>query len=149
MTALAKIVPLENFNSSDEVGLFLFGWQSIAPKLCTTRAANDWSRAHHVSLSNNIDPNQQRVAHIGATLQAHTGNLACFYLRIVDSKFPLEYQADGITPKPKVFVLNKESNFCIVFCHPDVADTIAEDYIGRLIVLPTMFRAQENTIQKG
>lgn len=148
LTALIRVCPTENIHSSDEVGIFLFGWHQTAPKLCSTREADEFLRAHNRSLSSSAEPDQQRVAHIGATLQAHTGALTCYYLRIVDSKFPLELRSDGITPKPRVFKLDPESNFFVVLCNPAVTDTIAEDYIGRLIVLPAIFKAQENTIQR-
>jgi hypothetical protein len=148
LTALVRVCPTENIHSSDEVGIFLFGWHQTAPKLCSTRDADEFLRAHNRSLSTSDDPDQQRVAHIGATLQAHTGALTCYYLRIVDSKFPLEYQSDGTTPRPRVYELDPESHFFVVCCNPAVTDTIAEDYIGRLIVLPAIFEAQEKTIQR-
>mmetsp|Transcript_16093 Transcript_16093/g.15450 ORF Transcript_16093/g.15450 Transcript_16093/m.15450 type:complete len:669 (+) Transcript_16093:53-2059(+) len=150
LTALARVCPLENMHSTDEVGIFLFGWHTSSkkPKLVSSREADEFLRKNNISLSSTEHADQQRVAHIGATLQAHTGSLTCYYIRITDSNFPIIYQADGTTPKPKVFLLDKETNFYAIFCNPAVTSTIAEDYIGRLIVLPAIVKAQETTIQR-
>ena len=80
ITVLAKLVAMENIHSEDEVGVFLFPRLSKTPiQLVSTKVADEFLRKNNISLSTCEEANQQRAAHIGAALQAHTGNL--FFLR--------------------------------------------------------------------
>jgi hypothetical protein len=152
LTALSRACAVENMHSSDEVGLFLFGWElkGKRPKLVSTKEADAFLRKNNVSLSSvDEDDNQQRAAHIGATLQAHTGDITCFYLRIVDSNFPnTRSTSNSEISKPVIFCANKATNCYVVCCHPDVTDTVVEDYIGRLISHPAIFKKQDDIIAR-
>jgi hypothetical protein len=137
--------------SDDEVGVFLFGWNSSCkrPKLVSTKEADEFFRKNNVSLSTSEDPDQQRVAHIGATLQAHTGDLTCFYLCIVDSLFPQEFKTkEPSVSKPRIWLLNPKLNFYVVTCHPSVTDTTIMEYIGKYIIHPAIFKKQDEIINR-
>lgn len=134
LTAISKVCPIENMHSDDEVGIFLFGWHQTTPKLVSSKAADEFLRRNNISLSTCIDPDQQRAAHIGATVQAHTGNLTCFYLRIVDANFPEDFRTHQNTVhKPIVWRVDPSVRFYVVTCHPSVTDTVVSEYIGKLI----------------
>jgi len=149
LTAISKVCPIENMHSDDEVGIFLFGWHQTAPKLVSSKAADEFLRRNNISLSNCIDPDQQRAAHIGATVQAHTGNLTCFYLRIVDSNFPEDFRTHQNTVhKPIVWRVDPSVRFYVVTCHPSVTDTVVSEYIGKLISHPAIFDLQDKAIQR-
>jgi hypothetical protein len=90
LTSLSQVCAIENMYSEDEVGVFLFGWHQTSnrPKLVSAKEANEFLRKNNVSISTSEHPDQQGAVHIGATLQAHSGDIICFYLRIVDSLSP-------------------------------------------------------------
>ena len=117
LTALSKIAPIENFHSADEVGVFLFGWHKRSPRLCSTRATDEFLRKNYISRS---ITEEQRVVHIGATVQAEVGGLTSYYLRITDSNFPKVFKSDGLTLKPEILIVDKATRFYVVLCHPDV-----------------------------
>jgi hypothetical protein len=149
LTALSRVCPLENMFSDDEVGIFLFGWHQTAPKLCTTKVADAFLRQNNVSLSTTVDPDKQRAAHIGATVQGHTGKLTCFYLRICDSNFPENFKShDAAIHKPIIWCLDPDARFYVVTCHPSVTDTTVFEYIGKLISHPAIFAEQDATIAR-
>ena len=149
LTAIAKVCPVENMHSDDEVGLMLFGWDGKSPKLVTTKEANEWLRLNNVSLSTSEDPNQQRCAHIGTCQQPSRGNMTCFYLRIQDTKFPEIFRRDQpAVHKPHVMLLNLKTRCYLVLCHPSVTDTVISEYIGKLIIGPAIFAQQDATIQR-
>jgi hypothetical protein len=156
LLALARVCPLENMHSEDEVGIFLFGWHqnSKRPKLVSTKQADEFLRLNSISLSTSQDPDQQRAAHIGATLQAHTGQLSAFYLRIVDSTFPEEFKnnqsptTEEACHKPRIWLLNPDLNFYVVTCHPSVTDTTVSEYIGKKITHPAIFKKQDTVIER-
>ena len=50
--------------------------------------------------------------------------------------------------KPEIFLLDRFLRFHAALCHPDVTDTIDEEYIHRLITFPAIFKVQELTIQR-
>jgi hypothetical protein len=99
MSAINRLVHQLHFHSDDEVGIFLHGWGETAglPKLVVSEISNRWLREHNISASRSADPNQQRVVHIGTTQQPSTGELTCYYCRIVDSNFPDEFRHDKQT----------------------------------------------------
>lgn len=151
MTAIEKVCRLENIHSEDEVGIYLFGWTlDKKPKLFSTKDADAFLKKNNISLSS-IDEqlNQERVAHIGATVQAHTGNLSCYYIRIVDSNFPDDFKTNEPTVrKPKIFLVDKVDRFYVVTCRPEVTDTDVQEYIGKIITHPAIFAIQEAIIQR-
>jgi hypothetical protein len=149
LTAISKVCPAENIFSEDEVGVFLFGWHNDAarPKLVSTSVADQFLRKNNISLSTSTDPNQQRVAHIGA-IQGHTGQLNSYYLRIVDYNFPEEFKSGTSEHKPLVWRMSDASNFFVVTCHPSVTDTTASEYISKLVTHPAIFESQDATIQR-
>jgi hypothetical protein len=57
LTAMSKIVQFMHIHSTDEVGLFLFGWHQTSkrPKLVVTAEANEWLRKNNTSVSKSID----------------------------------------------------------------------------------------------
>jgi hypothetical protein len=151
LTALSRLCPLENIHSEDEVGVCLFGWhgKSRRPKLGSTREADEFLSKNNVSLSTTEDPDKQRAVHIGATLQAHSGELTCFYLRIVDNLFPQEFKSKEPTvSKPRIWLLNPSINFYVVTCHPTVTDTTVMEYIGKYITHPAIFNKQDTIIDR-
>ena len=149
LTALAKVCPVENMHSDDEVGLMLFGWNETKPKLVSTKEADEWLRRNNVSLSTSGEPNQQRCAHIGTCQQPSRGGLTCFYLRIQDSNFPEVFRHDDPTVhKPIVMRLNPKTCCYLVLCNPLVTDTVISEYIGKLIICPAMFDKQDETIRR-
>jgi len=148
-TSLVKMCPVEMWHTEDEVGLFLFGWHTTKPKLCSTADANAWLRANNVSLSTSEDPDQQRCAHIGTTQQPSRGGLTCFYLRIVDSKFPeTKSRTEPDVHKPVIMLLNAKTNCYLVLCHPSVTDTTVSEYIGKCITGPAIFAKQDEVIKR-
>lgn len=149
LMSVSKVCPVENMHSEDEVGIYIFGWHQTAPQLFSTKRSDAFLKKNNISLSTTEQENQQRVAHIGATVQAHTGKLTVFYLRIVDSNFPdLFKKSKNTVRKPLIIQLDTEIRFFLVLCHPDVCDTVVHDYIGRLITFPAIFQEQENTIKR-
>ena len=150
LLVIAEQVAMENVHSEDEVGVFLYPRQ---PKkllqLVSTKEANEFLRLNNVALSTCVVANQQRAAHIGAILQAHTGDLTSFYLRICDSNFPrLEKKGDPACIIPSIYSLNKEKNCYLVTQHTDVTDTTVQEYIGKNITLPSIFSTQDKLIER-
>ena len=45
-------------------------------------------------------------------------------------------------------LLDKATRFYAVCCHPDVEDTIVEEYIHKLITFPVIFAVQDSTIER-
>ena len=89
------------------------------------------------------------LTYIGATIQGHTGQLDAFYLRIVDSTFPAEFKTDDASVyKPRIWLLNPETNFYVVTCHPSVTDTTVSEYIGKHITHPAIFGKQDAAIER-
>jgi hypothetical protein len=152
LRAITQICPTENIYSEDEVGIFLFGWNHNSkkkPQLVSTKAADEFLRRNNVSLSSTEDQDKQRAAHIGATVQAHTGRLTSSYLRINDSKFPETFKTgDSTVHKPIVWPMNETTNFYVVTCHPSVTDTTVSEYIGKIITHPAIFASQDATIDQ-
>lgn len=151
LAAITEVCATENIFSEDEVGIFLFGWHqtSKAPKLVSTQQADAFLRKNNVSLSTSEDSDQQRAAHIGATLQAHTGRLTSYYLRIVDSNFPECFKSsDSTVHKPRIWKLNAKDNFFVVTCHPSVTDTTVCEYISKIISHPAIFDQQDAAVQR-
>eukprot|EP01033_Poteriospumella_lacustris_P013318 gene13318-9543_t len=151
LAATTEVCATENIFSEDEVGIFLFGWHqtSKAPKLVSTQQADAFLRQNNVSLSTSEDSDQQRAAHIGATLQAHTGRLTSYYLRIVDSNFPECFKSsDSTVHKPRIWKLNAKDNFFVVTCHPSVTDTTVCEYISKIISHPAIFDQQDAAVQR-
>jgi len=148
-TSLIKMCPVEMWHTEDEVGFFIFGWHTTKPKLCSTVDADAWLRTNNVSLSTSEDPDQQRCAHIGTTQQPSRGGLTCFYLRIVDSKFPeTKSRNQPDVHKPVIMLLNAKTNCYLVLCHPSVTDTTVSEYIGKCITCPAIFAKQDEVIKR-
>lgn len=146
MWALNGVVDEQHFHSDDEVGIFLFGWGKDAgkPKLVVCEISNAWLKDHNISASRSEDPNQQRVVHIGTTQQPSTGELTCFYCRIVDSNFPDDFRHDDPEErKPRIFCLNEREHVYAVCCHHEVTDEVVFEYIGKYIISRAIADFQE------
>ena len=150
VTVINKLVASENIHSEDEVGVFLLPRLAKNPiQLVSTKVADAFLRENNIALSTCEESNQQRAAHIGATLQAHTGNLTCLYIRICDSNFPKK-QKKGNTECiiPQILCLNKEKNCYLVTQHTEVTDTTVQEYIAKNITLPAIFNTQKALIER-
>lgn len=149
LTSVAKECDVELMFSADEVGIYVYAWHETRPKVVSSKIADEFLRRNHTSVSTSEDTPQQRAAHVGATVQACSGNTTAFYARIVDSNFPDVFRKNNSNVrKPEVFLLNKEKIFYLVACHPEVDSTTVEEYIGKLINLPAIFAEQERVIQR-
>lgn len=150
LTSISEQCPTVNIFSEDEVGIFLFKDDSTKkPVLVSSQVADEFLRENNVSLSTRDDRDERRAAHIGATVQAHTGHLNSYYLRIADSRFPdtdVE-SSDSAVHRPRVWPLNTAANFFVVTCHPSVTDTTISECIGKLITHPAIFACQDATIK--
>ena len=119
------------------------------PKLISTKEADEWLRLNNVSLSTTESSGKQRCLHIGTIQQPATGNLTCFYARIVDSKFPEVFRSDqSLEHKPVIFCVNKTAHVYVVLCHPKVSDTTVFEYIGKYIINPAIFERQDELIAR-
>ena len=148
--ALARIVRFEHIHSTDEVGLFLFGWHITAkrPKLVVSPEAQAWLRQNNTSVSKSIDPNQQRCVHIGTT-QGTGGQLTAIYLRIVDSNIP-DFQCKQREDefKPWIFCLNERRHVYAVVSNQNVKESIISEYIGIHIDSKAIHEKQEIAIEE-
>ena len=151
MSAINELVDEQHFHSDDELGCFLNGWGKNAgkPKLVVCDVSNAWLKTHNISASKSDDPNQQRVVHIGTTQQPSTGELTCFYCRIVDSNFPNEYRHDNREEqKPIIFCLNEREHVYCVCCNEKVTDEVVCEYIGKYIISDAIAERQQLCIDR-
>jgi hypothetical protein len=151
MLAINEIVNEEHFHSEDEVGCFLNGWGVDAgrPKLVVSAISNAWLKEHNISASKSEDPNQQRVVHIGTIQQPSTGEITCFYCRIVDSNFPDYFRHDNLEEqKPLIFCLNKHERVYCVCCNQNVKEEVVFEYIGKYIVSEAISNKQQRCIDR-
>jgi hypothetical protein len=151
MLAINELVDEQHFHSDDEVGLFLNGWGVDAglPKLVVCEISNAWLKKHNLSASRSADPNQQRAVHIGTTQQPSTGELTCFYCRIVDSNFPDEFRHDNpVEYKPVIFCLNEHDHVYCVCCNQNVSDEVVFEYIGKYIISKAIADRQQLFIDR-
>jgi hypothetical protein len=150
LTSIAKTCKSELIFSEDAVGMLLFSWMDVSLRLVSTKEAGVFLRQNNISLSTiNDEVNEQRAVRIGATLQAHTGRLICYYLTITDSRFPDTFKRiDPTVRKPVTFLADPDVSFYVIIRHPDVTYTVLEEYIGKLITHPAIFEVQEEIIQR-
>jgi hypothetical protein len=148
LTAMSKIVQFMHIHSTDEVGLFLFGWHQTAkrPMLVVTAEANEWLRKNNTSVSKSIDSNQQRCVHIGTT-QGTGGFLTAIYFRICDSNIPdLECKTRPGQMKPWLFCLNEDRHVYGIVSNANVTEAMISEYIGIHIDSKAISEKQEKAI---
>lgn len=151
MAAINELVDEQHFHSDDEIGLFLNGWGSDAgqPKLVVCEISNKWLKEHNISASRSEDPNQQRAVHIGTTQQPSTGELTCYYCRIVDSNFPDIFRHDNPgEQKPHIFCLNELHHVYAVCCNEKVKDEVVFEYIGKYIISKAITERQQLCVNR-
>ena len=146
---MSQIVLHEHVHSTDEVGLFLFGWHTTSkrPKLVVSNEAKEWLHSNNTSVSKSIDPNQQRCIHIGTT-QGTGGGLTAIYFRIVDSNIPdSECKRRPGEFKPWLFCLNARKHVYAVIANAKVTERMVSEYIGIYIDSKAINEKQEQAIE--